>query len=70
MTESSREHFLSDFGGVIRDPVPADKTVLPCRNCENGKLGVAVNGRACCNKCGRIHGLLRVRGKICYGVCL
>ena len=70
MTESSREHFLSDFGGIIRDPGPADKVPLDCRNCRGGKLGAVENGRAACKQCSRVHGLLRIKGKVSYGVLL
>ena len=68
---SSREHFMSDFGAVIRDPIPVPPDPVPCRNCKDGKLRPqSSDGKAGCNKCLRIHGFIKVGGQTKYGVCL
>jgi hypothetical protein len=76
-----REHFLSQNGGVVRDPVMLEdparcrrqtggtyqgQVAPPC----DGTLGQIVNGKAQCQKCGLAHGFLVVKGKIQYGVLL
>lgn len=70
MTELRREHFMSDKGGVIRDPVPMGPEPVDCRNCRDGKLGQISDGKSACKKCGRVHGFLVIKGKINYGVFL
>ncbi len=66
----SREHYMAEHAGVIRDPVPMAEPPIPCRSCHQGKLGSIVDGKSSCNKCGRVHAFLVIRGKISYGVCL
>lgn len=70
MTELRREHWMSEHGGVIQDPVPAPIEPRPCRSCHDGHLGVIVDGKAGCNKCGRVHSFIVLKGKVSYGVLL
>jgi hypothetical protein len=77
----SREHFMSEQGGVVRDPIVLEDPAR-CRrhtggtyqgrtapSCD-GMLGAIVKGRAQCQKCGLTHGFLVIKGKIQYGVML
>jgi hypothetical protein len=61
---------MMDKGGVVRDPVPMGAEPISCRSCREGKLGKIVDGKSGCDKCGRVHGFMMIKGKINYGVCL
>jgi hypothetical protein len=77
----SREHFMSEQGGVVRDPVQLEDPARcrsgtggtwqgrPSPNCD-GTLGQISKGQAQCQKCGLAHGFIVVKGQIRYGVLL
>lgn len=67
---NQRDHGKSEFCDVVQDPVVAGTEPLGCRQCKKGKVGAVVDGRASCNKCGRLHGFIVLGGKVCYGVYL
>ena len=61
---------MSDQGAVIRDPVQVGADPIVCRSCKDGHLGKIEDGKSSCVKCGRLHGFLRIKGEVRYGVCL
>ena len=61
---------MSDFGSVIQNPEPVPPDPVPCLRCKGGTVGKLDNGRASCVKCSAIHGFMRIRGEVRYGICL
>jgi len=77
---TSREHFMADRGGVVRDPIlledPARcrRSTRPVQGVApppcDGTLGPIVDGKADCLKCGLAHGFMVIKGQIRYGALL